>query len=438
MNNRDSYTWVALMLSLVLYMVLGYLTPRENFPLLISCYSLLFVMYVVVYYNANISLKWLLVIALLFRASLLFSYPALSDDFYRFAWDGRLLAQGINPFLYLPSEVLQMHLPGLDNTLFSALNSPNYYSIYPPASQFIFGISALIFPDDLVGQVIIMRLFILLMEAGTLYLIYRLLKQFHLKEKLLLLYAFNPLVIMELSGNLHLEAGMICFALLAIWCMVKRKPVLASIALSIAIAFKLWPLLFVPFFLKGKDYKWMGKFTTGLSASLVLMILPFWFPDLFSNFGSSVNLYFRHFEFNGSIYYLVRYIGFQVKGYDIIATAGPLLQLISLLSMAIVFWRYNSDRQSGIFKALLFILTIYLLFATTVHPWYITPLIALSVFSGLRYPVIWSALVPLTYITYSHLPYWENLWLVGFEYVVVAAFILYQHTTSDMESPEPA
>jgi hypothetical protein len=70
---------------------------------------------------------------------------------------------------------------------------------------------------------------------------------------------------------------------------------------------------------------------------------------------------------------------------------------------------------------MLFILTFYYLMATIVHPWYISVILALAVFTPYRFPMVWSAMLGLTYYAYSTMPYQENLWLVAVEYIVVLA-----------------
>ncbi|MEQ9229236.1 MAG: hypothetical protein RIF46_01035, partial [Cyclobacteriaceae bacterium] len=81
---------------------------------------------------------------------MLFATPSLSDDFYRFIWDGRLLAHGIHPFAELPGFYLDpsLNIPGIDQSLFDNLNSKEYFTIYPPFAQLIFLISVLIFPKS--------------------------------------------------------------------------------------------------------------------------------------------------------------------------------------------------------------------------------------------------------------------------------------------------
>ena len=79
-----------------------------------------------------------------FRALFLFSIPNLSDDFYRFIWDGRLLASGNHPFAQLPVYYMDnnVSIQGINEDLFNKLNSPEYFTIYPALSQYVFWLAA--------------------------------------------------------------------------------------------------------------------------------------------------------------------------------------------------------------------------------------------------------------------------------------------------------
>ncbi|MCU0326657.1 MAG: hypothetical protein MUF45_15630, partial [Spirosomaceae bacterium] len=166
-----------------------------------------------------------------------------------FVFDGRLLAAGINPYLILPSEFVQtidyQKVIG-DSVIYQKLNSPNYYTVYPPFNQAIFGVSAWLSQGDLLTNVIILRSFILLSEIGNIWLISKLLRRFGLESSNINIYAFNPLVILELTGNLHFEAIVIFFLLLAMLWITQRRYTFSAISLALAISAKLLPIIFIP------------------------------------------------------------------------------------------------------------------------------------------------------------------------------------------------
>lgn len=443
MPNSKNQNYFLASISLVVYLLLAYRVERHESIELISGFAVLFLIYVWVYKNIkHESLVFWIYAALLFRLCFLFALPSLSDDFYRFIWDGRLMASGIHPFAELPSYYLSegATVPGIDQWLFDRLNSQAYFTIYPPLAQYIFMFSVIVSPDSILGSVVVMRIFILATEAGSIFLLWKLLPSFNIHRKYLLIYALNPLVISELTGNLHFEAFIIFFILLSMWLLLRDKTILAGVSFGVAIAAKLLPLILLPQFLMRLGFKKSIILYSAILIICVILFLPLLSSEIIYGFGESFGLYFKRFEFNASIYYLVREYGFYTKGFNIIQTVGWKLALISTLGILIVsFWPFESIGKGWPLKRFLipaslletpkimmWIMLIYFLFATTIHPWYITTLLMLSVFTHYKFVVIWSALIFLTYVGYNSTGYAESLTVVALEYVVVIGYLVYE------------
>ncbi|GAB4000785.1 DUF2029 domain-containing protein [Spirosoma daeguense] len=433
-----------LFLSLALYTLIGYGLIRPQFNLLILLYGLTFWGYVWITrplwtVSSQTSLtfspqpepdRFLFLAAILFRLSLLAVIPNLSDDYVRFIWDGHLVANGYNPYLYLPSQIINTPLSvtfGLAESLYQGLNSPNYYTVYPPVNQALFGLAALLSPYDLPGNLIGLRIPILLAEFGTLWLLPQLLRRFGKNPNLALLYGLNPLVILELTGNLHYEAVMIFFALLAVWSYQQKRWEISAGALALSIGTKLLPLLFFPVLIRYVGWKRglvYGSVTLGIVG---MLFLPFFDTNLVVNLFASLDLYFQTFEFNASIYYLIRAVGYLLTGHSIIKTAGQFLFILTAFSIiAIAVWSPSKISSRKLSIQLMLTLSLYWLLATTVHPWYITSLLVVSSFTALRYPFIWSGLAILSYGAYQTYPYNENLPLICLEYGILIGFVLYE------------
>ena len=447
-DTKRFYFWVSIMLSAPLYIGLSYFTHRSNFALLIGQFFLLFGLYSILMWiqgvfgggrkNSPLALNppflispsLLIICAIGLRLILLFSLPNLSDDYFRFVWDGRLLTQGISPFLQTPEALMQNQEQaanwGLTNELFQGLNSPKYFTIYPPVNQWIFGLGANIFPTSIGGSVLIMKLCLLLAEVGSLFLLVDLLKHFKLPLNYFSLYAFNPLVIIELSANLHFEALLIFFLLVTLWSLVKYPYWIASIPFALAISSKLLPLMFFPLFIRRLG--WVKTLFFSLLSFLWVGLLFVTVLDLdtLRHMGESVGLYFRSFEFNASVYYLVRWWGFQEYGYNIIQSSGKNLAIAVFL----LIWLYviieRKPKLSNFPQAMMWVMFFYFTGATIVHPWYICTLVALCSLTTYRFPIIWTLLLPLTYFTYRTDAYTENLWLVGLEYVLLWGYLVFE------------
>jgi len=414
---------------------LGYFTVRTNFLQVFSLFLILFALYALVLWrNPFFKNIWMaLCLALLFRLALLFMMPNLTDDYFRFIWDGLFVANGSNPYLTLPSAYIHgtpLSVPGTSLFLYGRLNSPDYYSVYPPVCQYIFGLTAKICGADIFWNVVMIRIFVLLSECGSMALLYKIARQLNAPVNNILIYAFNPLVIIELTGNLHPEAFMIFFLLMAIYLLMRGRQILSSLSFGMAVGAKLVPLIFLPLLIKRLGLVKSLKYFAIAGAATILLFLPFISLQSISNFTTSLSLYFKLFEFNASIYYMARWIGYQITGYNVIAFSGMILAIISFLAIIIISYREKMLTWASLFSHMLFCATVYLLFATTVHPWYLTPLIAISVFSRYKYAVVWSLLIALSYSAYQTLPYSENLWLVAIEYVLLGMWIIYEILTT--------
>ncbi|MDX1907233.1 MAG: glycosyltransferase 87 family protein [Bacteroidia bacterium] len=368
------------------------------------------------------------ILALLCRLLVVLPLPNLSDDYFRFAWDGRLWCHGVNPFLEVPRTLMQdpeaAARLGLTPALFAGLNSPDYFTIYPPVLQGLFAGAAWLAPDSLPVFVWILKGIIVMAEGLNLYLIYRILRQLELPLAGLALYALNPLVIVELTGNLHFEALMITGILLLIWCLLRGQIAAAGAGLALGILTKLLPLMFMPLLLRRLGWGrtiWLGIVAGGVTLLGFLAILR---PETLAHLSQSIDLYFRKFEFNASFYYLVRWVGYLVKGYNIIQKAGPWL---AFTTVCLILLYMLLERKPGVRTlpaALMWCLLIYFSMASIVHPWYITTLVALCGMTTYRFPVLWSVLLPLTYLTYQTTAYTENLWITGGCYILLWGAIM--------------
>lgn len=444
LKDKGRFLSVAI-LSLLAYIAITYYTPRQYFGQFIGLYFLLFWMYFGVVWGAKqsktegqvfgLSIHYYLGLAILLRLSLLLLLPNLTDDYFRYIWDGRLLNHGINPFMYLPNELLNEPIYQAANLdqLYDGLNSPKYFSVYPPVGQLFFYISAWCFPDDIMGSIIVMRSFYILFEIGSIFLILRLLKLWGKPSQWVLIYALNPLIIIEFTGNLHQEILMIFFMLASIYTFAKERFFIAAFCLAAAINAKLIPMAFAPlfFFYLLRNYNLIKalQFTLYTVVCFALPYIPFLSWTLIEKIGSSVGLYFGNFEFNGSVFYLLKrgvvaWFGYNQTYINIITVILPLSSLVFILW---TWYRsYFYQRVEHIFTGILGIVSVYYLIATTVHPWYISTLIMAVAFLPLTYPLVWSCLIAMSYITYQTTDYIENYYLIALEYLIVYGWLIYE------------
>jgi len=424
MRGRIVIVILAAIASALIYIYQSYFLPRTNFSAQIMAIASLCVCYELLYKKLKPNfVKWGIALGIAFRLLLLFSFPNLSDDVYRFFWDGNLSAQGVSPFMETPAERIE----GPNNQrLFEKLNSQNYFSVYPPVCQTLFYAAANMFPEEHHARVFLFKLFLLLCELGSIFIIIKLLALFGLPSENVLFYALNPLAIIEVVGNVHFEGAMIFFVLLSVYLLAKDRWLGSSLALSLAVSAKLLPLIFLPLIWKKLPFGKFAAYCTLVLVLSVLFFLPFCSAEYLPNLFQSINLYFEKFEFNASVYYVIRHIGFYTHGYNILFIVGKYLSLATVLFILVYAYFSRGVSIDKLPKQMLFALAIYFVLATIVHPWYVVPLVALSCFTRYRFAIVWSFLVFLSYFAYSNPAYMESMKLIGLEYTLVFAYLIYE------------
>ena len=433
--------------SIFLYFLMGYFIDRTSFEVLLLIWLFLFTGFYFLIQDSKISFENLVGLSLIFRLVLLFATPNLSQDFYRFIWDGRIILEGYNPYLSLPQTFIEQNLSPIAQAkdLYSGMGVLNgsHYTNYPPLNQLSFLIAALFSSKSIFGSIIVLRMQLILADIGIIYFGKKLLAKLNLPVNHIFWYALNPFIIIELTGNLHFEAVMLFFLIWSFYQLYQKKWILAAILLGCSVSVKLIPLLFLPLFFKRfvkystianakkNQFHWqewrnlIGFYSITLVTILVLF-LPFYNVSLINNYTTSVGLWFGNFEFNASIYYLLRAIGFWFRGYNeiaILSKVGPIITVLTLIFFA--FFRKNKSIQDIITHSLL-ALSIYYFTATTVHPWYVATLVLLSVFTKYKFPIFWSCALILSYQAYANLPWKENLYFVAFEYIIVFSLFFYE------------
>ena len=420
-----------ILLVVISYFNLAYGVAREDFGLLLMYYGISFGGFLYFLNRAAFSFGFLAFLALVFRLIFVVSIPELSNDFYRFIWDGRLLLEGFNPYLSFPLGFLQeenaevVHQGAQLAKGMGELNA-SHYTVYPPLNQLCFFMAALVGSQSILVSVLTLRMVMIAADIGVWWMGRKLLRYLGISERCIYFYLLNPFVILEFTGNLHFEGVMIFFLLWSIYLLLTQKWVGSAVVLGLSVSVKLIPLLFLPLFFKKLGLKQAIGYYLVTALIVLLLFAPFISEALIANFMSSIELYFQNFEFNASVYYIVRAIGYEVTGYNIIQTAGRILPVVTFISIVLLAFVRQNKEPRVLMTSMLWAITIYYALSTTVHPWYVAVPLAVSIWSGYRFPVAWSAVVILSYAAYGYTDYRENLWLVALEYSVVFTVMIYE------------
>ena len=417
-----TYTPVLFIGLLLVYGYLSFLGSRENHALLIGIYFSSFLL--TYFYQRNeITLSYILISGLIFRLLFLFDLPALSQDYFRFLWDGLLLQEGQNPYRFTPNEWWsnEAFRSPLKSELYAGMGelSAQHYSNYPPINQLGFYISTFFSPNSIIASVVSMRLLLIFADIGVYFLSLKLLPLLKLDKSAVSYYFLNPLVIVELTGNLHWEGVMVFFFALGIYGLLLGKWQRAVFPMVLSIGTKLLPLITLPLLYQQLKLKKSLGFGGLCALGIFALFFPFFYGLGYENYLNTLRLWFTTFEFNASFYYIVRAIGFQIKGYNIIRSLGEITPFVIVLVILGFTFYGKKERPKKWISGILFLLSVYFLLSTTVHPWYICTLVFLGMLSHYSFPWIWSALVVLSYSAYGDPNFQENYPLLAMEYLGV-------------------
>lgn len=206
-----------------------------------------------------------LVFAALFRLSILFSPPYLSDDIYRYIWDGRVQFAGINPYRYIPADESLAELR--DEKIYPNINRRDYaHTMYPPVAE-----GAFLVITRFSESVTWMKAAMVGFEAIAIWAIVQLLISFGFARQRVLIYAWHPLAVWEFAGSGHLDALAIACITLALLARRKQAGTLTGVLLACATCVKLVPaVLFPSLYQRGR---W--KMPLAFFATVLLAYLPY-------------------------------------------------------------------------------------------------------------------------------------------------------------------
>ncbi len=418
--------------SMVFYVTFAYHLDRTDFIKLFTLFAALFFLCYKLIRFEKWNFKFLLGAGIIFRLLFLFAEPNLSPDFYRIIWDGELLRNSIDPYLYLPKDLIAQKDLLIPNTqeLYKGMGDLNtgHYSVYPPLAQFIFAFITLLGGKSIVGSIIALRTLIGLADIGILYFGRKLLKNLNASPHLIFWYFLNPLVIIELTGHLHVEGLMLFFLIGSLYLLSVNKYRMAAIAYAFSISINWVPLLFLPLFLNYLGFRKVTIFYAITGALCVLFWLPFYSPEFFDHYNNAVKEWFSNSEFNAGIYNLIEEIavGQEAKYGAVINGYGKILPYIILGAVLLFSFFGRNKKLQNLITNMLLVLALYYFLSVTVHPWHIVSPMLLALFTKYRFALVWSVTATLSYFAYSQGGFKENMMVLFIEYITVFGFLAYE------------
>ena len=196
---------------------------------------------------------------------MLLPFPPISTDIYRYVWDGRVQAHGVDPYAHVPADP---QLAGLrDQAIFPRINrADTAVTIYPPAAQMIF------FAVTRIAETVTtMKIAMTAFEALIIWAILKLLRSRNLPQTRVLLYAWHPLPLWEFSGSGHIDVAAIALMIVALLAADRRFPALAGAALALGAGVKFFPAFIAPALYQ----RWSWRLPVAFVVVFVLLYLPY-------------------------------------------------------------------------------------------------------------------------------------------------------------------
>ena len=338
-------------------------------------------------------------------------HPVGSDDYYRYLWDGKVQANGINPYAYAPDakELAYLH----SDVLPKYVNHANIKTLYPPLTEILFYISYLISGESYLG----LKLLLLLFDLLTIYGIYLILKKLNINKKYLLLYAFSPLPVFQFFVDAHADGFGLAFIIFAIFFYLDNRKILSYILIGLSICIKPIGLLFIPLLFFNEK---------SISEKVKVILIPFiicaamYIPYVFTGSPFQALIKFtENWTFNGIMFDILN--SFMHNNQKVRLICG-----IIYFFIFIVIVLSKKDLLEKIYLSIFLLL----IFSPVVHPWYVSWLAILLPFVPRWSGIFYVSLVSLTAITdlnYQLSGIWKEYSVVLIlEYVPVLVIFLYE------------
>ena len=305
-----------------------------------------------------------LVFAALFRLAIIFSPPYLSDDIYRYIWDGRVQAAGINPYRYIPAEEPLAQLR--DENIYPHINRrETVRTIYPPIGQ-----AAFFLVTRFSESVTWMKAAMVGFEAVAIWAIVQLLSSFGFARQRVLIYAWHPLAVWEFAGSGHADALAIAFIALALLARRKNAETLTGVLIACATCVKLFPVVLFPALYLRRSWKMPLAFV----ATVLIAYLPYLSVGPMRVLGSLPAYSSEQGLLSGKQYFLLglaRYVlnaNVPTVAYFIFVAA-----VLGILSLWVI--RDAQDDGTRYLRNGLLIASVFMLFQAPHFSWYFTWLI---------------------------------------------------------------
>ncbi|GAC1646863.1 MAG: hypothetical protein NVS9B15_05240 [Acidobacteriaceae bacterium] len=348
-----------------------------------------------------------LVLAAVWHAAFLLVPTPFDDDVHRYVWDGRVQRLGYNPYVVIPNDLT---VQALHTSETRSLNNSELPSLYPPGAQLFFRVVTSVHESTFAMRVafvlceIAIALLLLVAWPGE------------RRRYLVLAFAWNPLLAIEVTGSGHVDILGAFLLLVSAVALARKWRTVAAVTLGLALAVKFLPIVLLPLYWR------RVRVRDAAMATLVVALLYIPFLEHGHLATGSLGIYIRSFRFNGPVF----------AALDRIAPPQVLAGLALLAGLAVATWLRRSEPEptSADFA---WPMAASLLCAPAVFPWYLLWLTPFLRSRTTLLLVLWTASIIPTYVMW-HLRAlghsWGSLpsWVMVVEYgsLMVAAAIIHR------------
>ena len=353
-------------------------------------------------FNRSVSglLMFVVLIGLIIRLMQLGAEPVLEDDFYRYLWDGAVIANGYNPYQYAPQSIWKgdinnpdlLYLAEQGHMALSRVNYPNLRTVYPPAAQAIFALSYWLKPFSIDAW----RVVLIVLELGVLTVILAILRELGRSPLYVVLYWWHPLTLVEVANSAHMEPVLMLPVMVAVWCAISGRSLMATALLSLGAGVKLWPVFLLPVLWRQNlsEKKWL--LTAGMLSALIVISLAF--PVVEG--GLDQNSGFVAFARNWSASSGVSLVTEWVTGGHAPYLARAILAIMWII---VAFWtcRYLAEGKEAVVWRLFILCAALYLLSPSQTPWYFLWILPFLCIFPIKPLLLAGALIPLHYLYFA-------------------------------------
>ena len=404
------------LLALIVTQVVFFFSSRniEIYSAMFISASAIYLLFVSLLFRIEISKSQLLLLLIsFFLLKIIFvnTEPVGSDDYYRYIWDGKVQANGINPFLYAPNDqtLIELH----SEMLPEKVSYPNIKTIYFPVSQWLFTVSYWISGENAIG----LKIFYLLFELVILISLYALLSKLLIDKRYMLIYTALPLITFQFFIDAHIDLVGVALMIASISLYFYDKKFLSYVLLGLSVSVKPTGLLLIPFYFQNETLvkeKFKSFFVP--IAIFAITFLPYVLSA--TPLDTLIN-YSINWTFNGMIY----------NSLSVFLSDNVIIRIICAL-LYLLFLGFIYFSKYDLIRKIFLSLFVLMIFSPVVHPWYLIWFAVLlpmvRSYSGIYFVSVIS-LTSFSILRYQLTGVWEEyLWVLLAQYIPLVIIFYYE------------